>query len=40
MTKVAFVGFGEINSPKELIDAKCAEAREQVKSLGFDVLLI
>jgi L-fucose isomerase-like protein len=38
MTKVAFVGFGEINSPKELIDAKCAEALEQVKSLGFDVL--
>ena len=38
MTKVAFVGFGEINSPKELIDAKCAEALEQVKSLGFEVL--
>lgn len=38
MTKVAFVGFGEINSPKELIDAKCAEALEQVKSLGLDVL--
>ena len=38
MSKVAFVGFGEINSPKELIDAKCAEALEQVKTLGFDVL--
>ena len=38
MTKVAFIGFGEINSPKDLIDAKCAEALEQVKSLGFDVL--
>jgi len=38
MTKIAFVGFGEINSPKDLIDAKCTEAFEQVKSLGFDVL--
>ena len=36
--KVAFVGFGEINSPKDLIDAKCAEALKQVKSLGLDVL--
>lgn len=38
MAKVAFVGFGEINSPKDLIDAKCAEALEQVKSLGCEVL--
>lgn len=38
MTKVGFVGFGEINSPKDLIDTKCAEALEQVKSLGFEVL--
>ena len=38
MIKVAFVGFGEINSPKELIDAKCSEAREQIKSLGFEVI--
>jgi len=38
MTKIAFVGFGEINSPKKLIDAKITEALEQVKSLGFDVL--
>ena len=38
MAKIAFVGFGEINSPRDLIDAKCAEALEQVKSLGFDVL--
>ena len=38
MIKVVFVGFGEINSPKELIDAKCSEAREQIKSLGFEVI--
>jgi L-fucose isomerase-like protein len=38
MAKIAFVGFGEINSPRDLIEAKCAEALGQVKSLGFDVL--
>ncbi len=38
MAKVAFVGFGEINSPRDLIDAKCATALEQVSSLGFDVV--
>lgn len=38
MTKVAFVGFGEINSPKELIKAKCEEALNQVVSLGFEVI--
>ncbi len=34
----AFIGFGEINSPKELIDAKCNQAREEVKSLGIQVV--
>ncbi|MEN8227732.1 MAG: hypothetical protein ABFS38_06215 [Bacteroidota bacterium] len=38
MTKIAFVGFGEINSPQDLIKAKCAEALEQVKSFGFEVI--
>ncbi len=38
MSKVAFVGFGEINSPKDLIDKKCFEALTQVQSLGFEVL--
>ena len=38
MTKVAFAGFGEINSPKDLIKDKCAEALKQVRSLGFEVL--
>lgn len=39
MIKIAFVGFGEINSPKELIDAKCRDAQEQIKSLGFEMLI-
>jgi L-fucose isomerase-like protein len=34
---VGFVGFGEINSPKELIDAKCLEALDKIKSLGYQV---
>ncbi len=38
MARVAFVGFGEINSPKDLIDAKCVEALEQIKSLGIEVV--
>ncbi len=36
--KLAFVGFGEVNSPKQLIDNKCAKALEEIKSLGFDIL--
>jgi L-fucose isomerase-like protein len=36
--KAAFVGFGEINSPKQLIDHKCQEALKEVKSLGFQVI--
>jgi L-fucose isomerase-like protein len=38
-TKVnaAFVGFGEINSPKQLIDDKCMEALKEILSLGFNV---
>jgi L-fucose isomerase-like protein len=36
--KVAFVGFGEINSPKQLIDDKCAAALKEIKSLGFNVI--
>jgi L-fucose isomerase-like protein len=36
--KVAFVGFGEINSPKDLIDAKCREAYGQLKSSCFEIV--
>lgn len=34
---VAFVGFGEINSPKQLIDDKCQQALEEIRSLGFEI---
>lgn len=34
----AFVGFGEINSPQQLIMDKCATALDEVKTLGFSIL--
>lgn len=37
MTKVAFVGFGEVNTPKELIVRKCADAEKALKNEGLDV---
>jgi L-arabinose isomerase len=36
--KAAFVGFGEINSPQQLIKEKCFKALEEVKSLGFEIV--
>lgn len=36
--KIGFVGFGEINSPPELIKAKCRTAREEIESLGFPLV--
>ncbi len=34
----AFVGFGEVNSPQELIRDKCLTARKEIESLGFNVI--
>lgn len=36
--KAAFVGFGEVNSPKEIIQSKCLNARKELESLGFDLV--
>jgi L-fucose isomerase-like protein len=36
--KAAFVGFGEVNSPKKLIDDKCSAALNEIKSLGFETV--
>lgn len=36
--KIGFVGFGEVNSPAELIKAKCRVAREEIASLGFSMV--
>jgi len=34
----AFVGFGEVNSPKQLIDDKCLTALKEILSLNFKVI--
>ncbi len=34
----AFVGFGEVNSPRQLIKEKCLKALEEVKSLGIKII--
>lgn len=36
--KAGFVGFGEINSPKQLIEHKCRAALKGVKSLGIKLI--
>lgn len=36
--KVGFVGFGEINSPQDLIKKKCSTARQEIASLGFEIV--
>lgn len=36
MAKAAFVGFGEVNTPKELIVKKCSDAFEALKNEGVD----
>jgi len=36
--KAGFVGFGEVNSPQQLIHDKCLSALEEVKSLGFEII--
>ncbi len=38
IVKAAFVGFGEINSPQQLIKDKCLTAREEVESLDIKIL--
>ena len=38
IVKAAFVGFGEVNSPQQLIKDKCATALEEVRSLGIEVI--
>jgi L-arabinose isomerase len=36
--RAAFVGFGEVNSPQQLIKDKCLKALEEVKSLGIEII--
>ena len=38
LIKAGFVGFGEINSPKKLINDKCLIALNEVKSMGIEIV--
>lgn len=37
LVSAAFAGFGEVNSPLQLIKENCSRALEEVRSLGFEI---
>lgn len=40
MAKVAFVGFGEVNTPRDLIVRKCAAAEKALAEEGLDLVSV
>ena len=40
MAKAAFLGFGEVNTPKELIVNKCSQALDALKNEGIDTVSV
>ncbi|MBN1292774.1 MAG: hypothetical protein JXB48_13115 [Candidatus Latescibacteria bacterium] len=38
--KAAFIGFGEINTPKEIIEKKCNQARKQIEAEGIELIWV
>ncbi len=36
--KAGFVGFGEVNTPREIIERKCAEARRLLETAGLEMI--
>ncbi len=38
MITTGFVGFGEVNTPKEIIDRKCAEAAQRLEDAGLKLV--
>lgn len=36
--KIGFVGFGEVNTPREVIETRCGEALRQIEALGYPVV--
>ena len=36
--RAGFVGFGEVNSPRDLIEQKCAAARQALLDRGLEVV--
>ena len=37
--RAGFVGFGEINTPREVIERKCREARKRLEKLGVELVV-
>ena len=40
MAKIAFVGFGEVNTPADIIVRKCKEAEQSLKNAGLDLISV
>ena len=40
MVKAAFVGFGEVNTPRDIIVKKCSDAEKALKNEGLDLLSV
>ena len=40
MSKVAFLGFGEVNTPVDVIVRKCAAAEAALKEEGLDLVSV
>ena len=38
MIKIGFAGFGEVNTPIEVIERKCKKASEDLKNAGAEVI--
>ncbi len=38
MTKIAFVGFGEVNTPKDVLVKKCSKAEADLKAAGLELV--
>ena len=37
--KAAFVGFGEANTPKEIIERKCTDAKKKLEKIGIELVV-
>ncbi len=40
MSKIAFVGFGEVNTPKDVIIRKCKSAEQELKNKGLNLVSV
>ncbi len=40
MSKAAFIGFGEVNTPAEIIVRKCARAEQDLRAAGLDLISV